>query len=253
MNFPFHFRIGSVEIPVHLALEVLAFWVGYRYYLFLRKRCVDLIDTENRMWILVGAAAGALLLSRGLGVLEDPAALWRGDFKPVYLLGNQTVVGGLLGGLIGVELTKQRLGIRTSSGDLMTFPLILGMIIGRVGCFLSGLEDKTFGIATDLPWGIDFGDGIRRHPTNLYEILFLLLLWVGIAQLEKTHRLANGARFKLFLASYLLFRFLIEFIKPAYFFPFGLSVIQLATLGGLAYYYKVFCYPQRLLEPNVHA
>ena len=176
LDFPFHFRINSVEIPVHLALEVLAFWVGYRYYLFLRGRSADLIDTENRMWILVGAAAGALLLSRGLGVLEDPAALWRGDFHPAYLLGNQTVVGGLLGGLIGVELTKKWLGIHTSSGDLMTFPLILGMMVGRVGCFLSGLEDKTFGVPTALPWGVDFGDGIRRHPTNLYEILFLLIL-----------------------------------------------------------------------------
>jgi hypothetical protein len=152
LAFPFHFRIGSVEIPVHLALEVLAFWIGYRYYLFLRKRSADLIDTENRMWILVGAAAGALLLSRGLGLLEDPAALWRGNFKTVYLLGNQTVVGGLLGGLIGVELTKKRLGIRTSSGDLMTAYMVYGKSAQDIGTMIVDLT----------PFYCEPSDGICR-------------------------------------------------------------------------------------------
>lgn len=34
---------------------------------------------------------------------------------------------------------KKRLGIRTSSGDLMVFPLLLGLAIGRLGCHFSGL------------------------------------------------------------------------------------------------------------------
>lgn len=168
-------------------------------------------------------------------------------------MGNKTIVGGMLGGLIGVELVKKRIGVTISSGDLMVYPLILAMIIGRIGCFLAGLEDGTYGIPTNLPWAINFGDGIRRHPTNLYEILFWILLWITLSCWEHYYNFTDGSRFKLFMISYLIFRFLIEFIKPDYFFSFGLSVIQLVCVAGILYYYKVFVYPSKLVKPKPHA
>lgn len=152
----------------------------------------------------------------------------------------------MLGGLIGVELTKKRLGVTMSSGDLMVYPLILAMVIGRTGCFLAGLEDGTYGIASNLPWAIDFGDGIHRHPTNLYEIVFWLMLWIALKLIEQSRHFADGARFKVFMVSYLVFRLLVEFIKPDYFFSFGLSVIQLVSIAGILYYYKVFLSPKKL-------
>jgi prolipoprotein diacylglyceryltransferase len=85
-------------------------------------------------------------------------------------------VGGLVFGLISVELTKRYIGLRDSTGDLYAIPLALGIAIGRIGCFLTGLSDNTYGTPTNLPWAINFGDGIPRHPTQLYEILFLLAL-----------------------------------------------------------------------------
>jgi prolipoprotein diacylglyceryltransferase len=87
---------------------------------------------------------------------------------------GKTIVGGLVGGWVAVEWVKKlrRLSIRT--GDLFALPLTLGIALGRIGCFLTGLSDQTYGNVTSLPWGIDFGDGIRRHPTQLYEIAFLL-------------------------------------------------------------------------------
>ncbi len=132
----------------------------------------------------------------------------------------------------------------------MTYPIILGMIIGRIGCFLAGVQDGTYGVESSLPWAMDLGDGIRRHPTNLYEIIFLGLLWISLVQMEKKYALTNGSRFKIFLFSYLLFRFLIEFIKPFYTFSFGLSPIQLACLAGIIYYYQVFLFPKKLLEKS---
>ena len=75
-----------------------------------------------------------------------------------------------------MEFAKKLLVVRVSSGDLMVYPLLLALVIGRIGCFLEGLDDGTFGVAYSLPWAIDFGDGIRRHPTQLYELLFALLL-----------------------------------------------------------------------------
>jgi len=165
-------------------------------------------------------------------------------------MGNTTIVGGLLGGLIGVELTKKQIGVKVSSGDLMVYPIILAMIIGRLGCHFAGLEDGTYGVSSALPWAVNFGDGIRRHPTNLYEIVFWVFLWLFLFCLEKKYELNNGARFKILMTAYLLFRLWIEFIKPAYFFNFGLSAIQLACLAGLLYYYKLFLHPLKTIKPN---
>jgi hypothetical protein len=52
----------------------------------------------------VGAAAGALLGSRLLGLLEHPALLLHPPGGWLYYFTNKTIVGGFLGGLVGVEL-----------------------------------------------------------------------------------------------------------------------------------------------------
>ncbi|WP_046243384.1 prolipoprotein diacylglyceryl transferase [Hymenobacter terrenus] len=237
MHFPVELALGPARLPVHLLCEALAYTFGYRLYAHLRARKADPISSAHRQWIFVGAAAGALLGSRLLGLLEHPELLLHPPGGWLYYFTNKTIVGGFLGGLIGVELTKKRLGITVSSGDLMVFPLLLGLGIGRIGCFLSGLEDGTYGTATALPWGINFGDGIRRHPTNLYELLFLAALALLLGLLERRGPLADGRRFQLFLSSYLLFRLLVEFIKPTAALPgLGLTAIQWACVAGLGYY-----------------
>ena len=248
MSYPFTLNIGDAHIHLHVFFEIMAYTVGFQYYLRLRKKSVDLISDDHRLWIFIGAAFGGFLGSHILGVLEKPIPPQYFNENNtlsafLYFMGNKTVLGGYLGGLIGVELTKKHLGVTTSSGDLMTFPLILSLIIGRVGCHLEGLEDGTFGNPTTWPTGIDFGDGFPRHPTNLYEISFLIIIWLSIVYVEKKtppdlsgQALSNGRRFKFFLISYLIFRFFTEFLKPAYVHPIGLSSIQIAALGGLFYY-----------------
>lgn len=246
MHFPVNIPIGKSSIPVHFVCETLAYFLGYRYYAWLRRNTRDQISTENRLIIFIGAAFGAFVGSHVVGILENPTLLSK--FNLIYFMGNKTIVGGMLGGLIGVELTKKKIGVTVSSGDIMVYPLILAMIIGRTGCFLAGPEDGTYGIASKLPWAINFGDGIRRHPTNLYEILFWIMLWIVLKTIEKRHHFTDGSKFKLFMVSYLLFRLLDEFIKPDYFFSFGLSVIQLVCIAGILYYYKVFLYPSKLIK-----
>ncbi|MCU0448834.1 MAG: prolipoprotein diacylglyceryl transferase [Bernardetiaceae bacterium] len=253
-----HWYISPSLFVLHPLFEVLAYTIGYRYYQWLRRHQGDPISDPHRLWIFIGAAGGALVGAYLLGALENPN-YWAGQQYLNHLLGrsavvaaalgNKTIVGGLLGGLLGVELTKWRLGVRTSSGDLMAYPLVLGLAIGRVGCLLGGLKDGTVGVASSLPWAIDFGDGVPRHPTSLYEIIFLLSLGLGLKTLERHFTLTNGARFKLFLASYLVFRFAIEFIKPVVPVAAGLGSIQWACLGGGLYYWRVFWQPRRLLAP----
>ncbi len=251
MHFPIEIKLGSAVLPLHLIFETLAYFVGSRYYAYLRKHHHDAISDNNRLYIFIGAAFGAFLGSHLVGVFEHPEKL--NNLNAIYFMGNKTIVGGMLGGLIGVELVKKRIGVKVSSGDLMVYPLILAMIIGRTGCFLSGLQDGTYGVASNLPWAINFGDGVTRHPTNLYEILFWIMLWVVLYLFERRYTFANGARFKVFLSAYLIVRFMIEFIKPGYFFAFGLSTIQLVCFAGILYYYKVFIKPKTLFQLKPYA
>src|SRR5207247_4937631 len=140
------------------------------------KRSGEALPVEPNLWIIVGAIIGAAAGSKLLALAENFHELWPHRADPRAWLAGKTIVGGLLGGWIGVEIVKNRLGITRSTGDLFVFPLIFGMAVGRIGCFLTGLEDHTHGVATSLPWGVDFGDGVRRHPTQLYEIAALIFI-----------------------------------------------------------------------------
>jgi prolipoprotein diacylglyceryltransferase len=124
-----------------------------------------------------------------------------------------------------------RLGVKRATGDLFVFPLVVGIAIGRVGCFLTGLADHTHGMHTSLPWGVNFGDG-PRHPTQLYEIAFLVVLGCVLFWRSRGE-FWNGELFQWFMAGYLGFRLVIEFIKPRYVLIGGLSAIQLACVLGL--------------------
>jgi phosphatidylglycerol:prolipoprotein diacylglycerol transferase len=223
-------------VSLHVLFESLGMVAGFRYFVWLRRREPDRINDPNRVWIIIGAAFGAFLFSRLVGALENPVNLFHSRHVLLYLYSNKTIVGALLGGLLAVELTKKIIHERNSSGDLFTYPLILAIMIGRIGCFTSGMEEETYGVPTHSIFGMDLGDGIPRHPVTLYEIAFLGLLWLGLAALERRVKLRNGYRFQLFMIAYLTFRFLLDFIKPRYVVLAGLGTIQLCCLAGLLYY-----------------
>jgi prolipoprotein diacylglyceryltransferase len=215
---------------LHTLFETLAYVVGYQLYRRNRTRSGDIIDDDQRWIVIAAAAVGALLGSHILGVLEQAPRIglhWRSFLLP----GGKTIVGGLLGGWAGVEIAKRIRGIRSRTGDLFAVPLCIGIAVGRIGCLLAGLADDTFGTPTTLPWGIDFGDGIRRHPTQLYEITFLLVLAPLLHRFnQRPHR--EGATFRIFLAAYLAWRLLIDFIKPQPTLG-GLNLIQWASMTGI--------------------
>jgi prolipoprotein diacylglyceryltransferase len=94
-------------------------------------------------------------------------------------------------------------------------------------------------LPTTLPWGLDFGDGIPRHPTQLYEIIFLLILMLFL-HLRSRYQRQEGDLFKFYLISYLSFRFLIDFLKPDFRPLLGLSAIQIACFIAL------FCYRRNI-------
>jgi len=251
LHFPVTVEISTLKILLHSIFEPLGIFIGFRYFLFLRKAKGDYIESGQRLWILIGATFGALIGSRLVGGFENPVALFNADNPLMYIYQNKTVVGGFLGGLAGVELTKKMIGEKQKSGDLFTYPLILALIIGRVGCFSMGVFEETYGVPTNFFFGMDLGDGIKRHPVILYEMFFLLLLWISMRQVEKRYVLAEGGRFKIFMIAYLFFRLILDFIKPHYTFNFGLSTIQIVCIAGLLYYGAYILKPKKLiLLPN---
>lgn len=240
--FPVIFHFGGFSVRAHQVFEMLSYAIGVRYYLYQRRLSVTTrtdLERERRRWIFAGGALGAMAGSKLLGFLEHPHLLAICTSNIACLMGSKTIVGGLLGGVLGVEFAKKLTHETRSTGDAFCFPIILGMIIGRIGCFLEGPGDGTWGNATSFWAGIDTGDGIVRHPAPLYEIIVLLAIWAALAVLRRRVRLIDGALFRLFMASYLLWRFAAEFIKPVDLIqPLGLSAIQLACLGGLLYYWR---------------
>ena len=237
MTIPFEPIVLGIKINIHLICEYFAFFIAFRYYSFLRKGYQDYISSGNRLSIILGAIIGALFGSRLIGYLENPMISFN-IVNVIRLLNTKSIMGGLFGGLIGVEVAKKIIREKHSSGDLFTFPIILGIIIGRVGCFLTGINEFTYGIPTNFFTGMNLGDGQLRHPIALYEIAFLTLLFLILQKFKPVLKHENGLLFKVFMISYFWFRFLIEFIKPNIFFIFGLSSIQWLCVICWIYYRK---------------
>jgi prolipoprotein diacylglyceryltransferase len=233
MTFPLYFNFFGYGVHPHVVMELIAYSAGFQLYLHTRKRFPRAaLPIEQNMWLIVGCVFGALVGSKVLAFVESFDVYRQHLGDPRAWLGGKTIVGGLFGGWAGVELAKRAMRVRHSTGDAFVFPLILGMAVGRIGCFLTGLDDHTHGVHSNLAWAVDFGDG-PRHPTQLYEIAFLLMLAIALAVLARSLAARpNGRLFRLFLIGYLGFRFVVEFIKPRETHLAGLSMIQVASLGG---------------------
>ena len=177
--------------------------VCYRWRLGDAADRVESIGLAYALALVLGAIAGGY----GAGTLN----LWLSGV-PGF---GRSIVGALAGAIIAIELFKWRKGIRGSTGLIFVPAFATSVVIGRFGCYLSGLEDNTHGLPTALPWGHDFGDGILRHPVQLYESLSLLI-FLAIALILLARRqpffMRNG--FYLMVQFYAGQRFVWEFLKP---------------------------------------
>lgn len=183
--------------------------------------------------MVAAAALGAALGARLLYLLECPLETLRRWHDLDYLLAGKTIVGAIAGGWLAVEGTKRLLHVESRTGDLFAAPLAVAIAIGRIGCFLTGLDDHTYGTPTTLPWGVDFGDGVPRHPAPLYEALFLALLAVVLVRLGR-RGVGSGDLFRLFVVAYFAYRLIADFWKPVGCRWLGMTAIQWSALAALA-------------------
>lgn len=175
----------------------------------------------------------ALVFGAGIGAyLFGSANLWLSGQSGIA----RSVEGALAGGIVAVEIYKWSEGISLRTGARFALPLALGIAIGRLGCYFAGLDDFTYGTPTALPVGHDFGDGVLRHPVQLYEsaaMAMFALAYVGSVLNRNAFTITNG--FYLVLAYYGAQRFLWEFLKPYGTLIGPLTLFHLLSLSILLY------------------
>ena len=178
--------------------------------------------------LAVGAIPGAWLAG-SLNTLRDS--------HPAL---SHSIVGALVGAIVGVEIYKRIQGVTGSTGGVFVGPFALGAVIGRFGCFFAGLPDGTYGSPTRLPWAVDLGDGIGRHPVQLYEsasmALFLIAYLIGL-QRRSPWALRRG--FYAMCLWYGVQRFVWEFLKPypPLIGPFNLFHLLCGSLVAYGWFY----------------
>jgi len=206
-----------------LTAGVLGVLIGRWKLLGPRTSRTPLTDPGYFIALGVGALCGALLV----GSLNL-------NLAGTFAIGH-SIAGGITGGIAAVEAYKWSMGIRGSTGGAFVAPLAAGIAIGRLGCFFAGLPDYTFGTPTMLPWGVDFGDGIMRHPVQLYEsAAMLVFLVVYLRAVARGSAMVLRDGFYLFVLFYGVQRFAWEFLKPypTLVGPFNLFHLLCAALIG---------------------
>ena len=194
---------------LHTAFDIVA-WAaaGLSMYWVMRRSGRQFPTVPASDWryiaaLVFGAGVGAMVLGT--------ANLWLSQESGVA----RSIEGAIAGGILAVELYKRSAQITARTGARFALPLAVGVAVGRIGCYLSGLGDFTYGTPTALPWGHDFGDAIPRHPVQLYEsaamAAFALVYFVQVRR-GNVLVIANG--FYLAVGFYGAQRFLWEFFKP---------------------------------------
>src|SRR4051812_10902562 len=124
MNFPLIIHIAGFSISFHLITDFISMAVGGALYWFLSKG--DGISPQKREYLLIGAGLGALIGSRLIGSLETPAFFFHPSTL-LYYYASKTIIGGIAGGILGIEAAKLIIGYKNSTGDKITIPLIISI------------------------------------------------------------------------------------------------------------------------------
>ncbi len=219
---------------LHLIFDLLALLAGILLGLWFRHKYAlvrpsGISGSSQHHYYLLALLFGLVVGSTLFGTLNLHLSGQTGIAK--------SMLGGIFGAIMAAEVFKYFAGIRQSTGLYFVPGLIMLIVIGRVGCFLAGLPDFTYGTETTLPWGVDFGDGIKRHPVQLYESLTMLgFLAVLLMRYTRNPGFWQAQGFYVFVLVYAGQRFAWEFIKPysTVLYPFNLFQLLCLLLIGYA-------------------
>jgi len=212
---------------IHLVFDVVAIFSSIAINHWFRKK-YHISHSLNKndsiyYWYLLILVFGLVIFAFLFGTLN----IYLSGYKGI----GKSFLGGILGAILCIEVFKKVKGYKASTGLYYVPGICALIIIGRLGCFLSGMDDFTYGIPTQLALGYDFGDGVRRHPVQLYESFSLgLFLIIFLSTFKKHQGLWETKGFYLFIFFYASQRLIWEFFKPYATLFFSLNLFQFLTI-----------------------
>jgi len=256
---PIAFKLGSLTVHWFGIMIALAFLAGMWTAVRRAPRAGisgELIADLVVPWLLLGGVLGARLWYI--------ATYWRDSFASqpwteVFMIqrGGLVFYGGLAGASLACVLFARIKKIPLwRLADVLAPSIALGSMFGRIGCLLNGC---CFGRACDLPWAIHFPldhttQGAPVHPTQIYDGLLNLGLYLGLAWMFRHRRRFDGQIFATYLICYAVTRSIAEAFRGDYndaHLHGGLTPAHLVSLaifaGGVAFF---FILKQRSLRPS---
>lgn len=219
---PVLFQAGPLVVRSYDFFALLGLLTATIWFLYAGSR--DRVAGDRAPLLFAAALAGGVIGARVpalfQGIVEEP------------LLSGRTVIGGLIGGTLAVIWARRKMGIRRPVGNLFAPGLALGLGFGRIGCFLNGC---CYGAPCSGPLGVNLGDGITRHPVQLYEAGFLFGMFIWLVILWRQNP-PPGSLFRKMMISIFSFRFLVEFLRAGATVALGLTLAQLASAAVVAVY-----------------
>ncbi len=182
---------------------------------------------SDLLLIYLGALIGGFAGAKIAYLLAEGWLEWSQPDRLLRWATGKSVLGGLLGAYAGVEWTKHLVGHKSSTGDAFAIIVPVGILLGRVGCFMNGccLGRPTSGVfaARDVT-------GTPRWPAPFVEGAFQVLILIVILLLQR-RGLLRDRLFFLYLTAYGLFRFFHEFMRDTPKIWLGLSGYQFISLA----------------------
>jgi phosphatidylglycerol:prolipoprotein diacylglycerol transferase len=237
---PVAFTIGEMSVRwygvvIALAVVVLILWAVWRI-----RRGAD-ISYDSLLTVALVAIPSGIIISRLLHVID----LWSYYFQDIEHLkqivgaGGLTIWGAILGATLGIWVYSRFTNFRYGYFmDMLAPGVLLAQAVGRVGCTINGC---CYGAATSLPWAVVYTHpdsyaplGIAVHPTQPYEIIFLLIVFGVLYWLRKRFQ-PEGSLFLIYLSLYSLWRLGLGFLRDGTDFLFGLQQAQVVGIVVLLF------------------
>ena len=167
------------------------------------------IDSEDLLDVLLCGIPAGIVGARAWYVICN--IHYYDTFKEIINIrsGGLAIHGGLILGLsvAAIVCKVKKLNILEVI-DVAVPSIALGQAIGRWGNYFNS---EAYGSPTDLPWAITI-DGVKVHPTFLYESIWCLILFVLLSRILKNKKF-NGQILCLYAALYSLERFFVEQLR----------------------------------------
>ena len=181
--YPVLFRIGDFPISTFGLMMAVAFLVGS--WLTARRMKEVGLDPDLATTLLVYVMLGGIAGSKLYFAIDEHLRTGVRFTDLLLSRAGITWYGGLILGTLAGSIGARIHGVSVIQLMNCVAPAVaVGQALGRVGCFLVGDD---YGRPSDLPWAVSFPQGApptdeRVHPTQIYEILWLLpgawLLWL---------------------------------------------------------------------------